>query len=625
MSTQLLPPQEEEEFGVEESMERAMLRDRNLLEAEDRSAWPALSRDECAAMARDINERIRVYIHVALLGGSSQDEGRDLVAWQDILDDFIREATTSGLRAVAEEIVVVAVGGDEDEPPSSCVSSDGEEVLCNSTSGDPTAWIEARYNNGTGKLPFAPVRVRFFSGKFLNFYEYATLKVMYSDAVAEASSGESGVLALYVHTKGVGKPYDVVVDHWRKFMAHHLLGPGHCRCLEHLHEPYPQIAATAATCGVDLSSSPLLHYSGNFWWARFDYLAGLQTPESLFDFFATPNPLWSTRHNQEFWIASGRAGSGDGRVHVSIQQSNVEASVRFIARRLHPPERYRHTPLSSPYPRERNRILIQPPSPQELAETRCCTTMEVTSDRLPKSFFRAFVPLRCTCVNLKAAYPGNNDSGVNGSHLPVEHADLFDQSVAVAVMHALVGRTQLTAAWLGYNRIGMRGADTLATEILSHPGCKLIDLGLAGNQIGDAGVGSIAQALALHASPDMPLQSLGLSSNQIGDRGAIALAKSLRIHRSARELDLSRNALTDLGVLEILATLQCGACRLKVLALYSNPGITDASALAFAGALSSGRVPLEELYLQHTSIDARGTAASALRVAASSAGVILEL
>jgi hypothetical protein len=113
------------------------------------------------------------------------------------------------------------------------------------------------------------------------------------------------VFCLYLHTKGVSRPKGDWILTWRKFMEYFVID-NYQTCIRVLRAGYD-------TCGVNwlpfsASWPPLRflifeHYSGNFWWARGDYLAKLRNvvPSShyiapeLWIGFAYPN-AWSL-HN----------------------------------------------------------------------------------------------------------------------------------------------------------------------------------------------------------------------------------------------------------------------------------------------------------------------------------------
>jgi hypothetical protein len=64
------------------------------------------------------------------------------------------------------------------------------------------------------------------------------------------------------------------------------------------------------TVGVDLVYNPALHYSGNFWWAKSNYIKTLSRPEDI-------PIILSKRHNAEFWVCNGNSK------HYSLHNSNI--------------------------------------------------------------------------------------------------------------------------------------------------------------------------------------------------------------------------------------------------------------------------------------------------------------
>ena len=123
------------------------------------------------------------------------------------------------------------------------------------------------------------------SGQNLEVNEQYTLVYMYKWAKEHQDYN-----ILYLHTKGVGKDKIDAIEDWVSYMCYFLISKFDS-CLRALE--------THVTVGVDLREAPMLHYSGNFWWARASHMTTLPNPENLLEW---KNPLNSPRHNQEFWI-----------------------------------------------------------------------------------------------------------------------------------------------------------------------------------------------------------------------------------------------------------------------------------------------------------------------------------
>jgi len=98
---------------------------------------------------------------------------------------------------------------------------------------------------------------------------------------------------LYIHTKNVGKEINFCIEEQIEYMLYFLINKWQI-CIEQLSNYH--------ACGVDLRIEPVLHYSGNFWWASSDHIASLPPPADFNNLSKYPNPLQSLRHNQEFWI-----------------------------------------------------------------------------------------------------------------------------------------------------------------------------------------------------------------------------------------------------------------------------------------------------------------------------------
>lgn len=94
-------------------------------------------------------------------------------------------------------------------------------------------------------------------------FELPTLK--YLKDSCDQYDQESYVL--YLHHKGAMNPNNPCVDDWRRFMLHHTVTRWK-DCVNVLDQGYD-------TAGVNLQMTPLMHYSGNFWWAKSGYIKRL--------------------------------------------------------------------------------------------------------------------------------------------------------------------------------------------------------------------------------------------------------------------------------------------------------------------------------------------------------------
>lgn len=134
----------------------------------------------------------------------------------------------------------------------------------------------------------------------------------------------------YIHSKGTLTPDfsgQSAISDWRRYMQYFAV---------YRHLDVFNLLQRFDTVGVDLKGHPGWHYSGNFWWARSDYVAAL--PE-LMD--AECRGMPSPRHRAEFYVAS----NADGR-HFSMWDSGINVFER--ANHAYPPERYRNGVITAP-------------------------------------------------------------------------------------------------------------------------------------------------------------------------------------------------------------------------------------------------------------------------------------
>jgi len=127
-----------------------------------------------------------------------------------------------------------------------------------------------------------------------------------------AGSCGSDANILYVHTKGVlSGGLNACIDDWRKLMIYFNI--------EKWKEA-TQALIENDTCGVDLRSEPALHYSGNFWWAKSDYIQTLPPLSEV-------PPIISERHKSEFWITSRQSAK-----HKALWDCGIDVYYRHLFR-----------------------------------------------------------------------------------------------------------------------------------------------------------------------------------------------------------------------------------------------------------------------------------------------------
>lgn len=153
----------------------------------------------------------------------------------------------------------------------------------------------------------------------LSDYELPTLQLLY-----EYSKQNPDCNVLYLHTKNVGKDINLCIEDQIEYMLYFNIIQWE-NCMNQLK--------TANTCGVDLRNEPTLHYSGNFWWAKTNYIITLPSPYEFNNLKRYPNPLNSLRHNQEFWICYDKNAS-----HSSLWDCGINCYQRHLHR--YPKELY---------------------------------------------------------------------------------------------------------------------------------------------------------------------------------------------------------------------------------------------------------------------------------------------
>jgi hypothetical protein len=162
------------------------------------------------------------------------------------------------------------------------------------------------------------------------------------------------------------------------------------------------------------------------------------------------------------------------------------------------------------------------------------------------------------------------------------------------------------------NRIGAHGAREIANALATGTLSQLTTLYLGGCNIGADGARSIANAVcAAAADGALSLKKLDLSLNDIGDAGVRSLAELLRVAvgegvqlmssqgSGLQLLDLRSNGISDSGAARLADALTAaGAANVNILLLSGN-AIGAEGAAALATALKAGAAPvLQWLELQ---------------------------
>lgn len=166
--------------------------------------------------------KIKAYIHVAKMN-----------TWSYILSELLEDFRMSKFTG---EITLVTVGGDIDPIPNTRVINTG--------------------------LP-------------LTEFEFPTIKLLKDEL-------EDNTAILYCHLKGVSQPDSYYHQRWRRELSDFTILHWKDR-VEHLEDRWtsgPKICNGGGGNGWQHVPA-FKHYSGNFWWARSDYIAKLEPIESL--------------------------------------------------------------------------------------------------------------------------------------------------------------------------------------------------------------------------------------------------------------------------------------------------------------------------------------------------------
>lgn len=173
--------------------------------------------------------------------------------YQDITDELFGDIINSGLMGEIEKIFVCILGG------------------------------------GNVNLPTDSKIEVLLEDRDINLYEFATLNKIID--FSKSSEGEHNVL--YLHLKGLtsNNTNQCIVD-WRRYMSYFNI---------YKHDECFKLLEDNDTCGVDLRNTPVLHYSGNFWWTTTSHVKKLRS-------FGELPVILSERHKAEFWLCSDKDG-----------------------------------------------------------------------------------------------------------------------------------------------------------------------------------------------------------------------------------------------------------------------------------------------------------------------------
>ncbi len=191
--------------------------------------------------------------------------------WEEIVEQQTKKIIDSGLLACTDNILIGVVGGSLDLSHFDRRIAEKANIIC-----DP----------------------------ILEHFEFPTLKALRDFAVGRDFK------AWYIHTKGVSRFGNKVVENWRILMEYFII-ERHQHCVKELDN--------CDACGIQCHRGNLrtqqgaaLYFSGNFWWANSAYLCRLPKVEDLY---------WGSRFNAEFWINDGE---GNFKIFFGCSEINMQ-------------------------------------------------------------------------------------------------------------------------------------------------------------------------------------------------------------------------------------------------------------------------------------------------------------
>ena len=144
--------------------------------------------------------------------------------------------------------------------------------------------------------------------------EIGTLRMLWEDVQAFREDA----FVLYFHGKGLSHPGNLAVRDWRRVLEYF--------CVEQWRGAVAELEAGTDIAGVNWEEHPHPHFSGNFWWARSEYILSLpplQRHALIGEVEQFPTALFSPRHDAEMW-----PGSGQPRV-VQLHRTGFQSSQHY--------------------------------------------------------------------------------------------------------------------------------------------------------------------------------------------------------------------------------------------------------------------------------------------------------
>ena len=156
-------------------------------------------------------------------------------------------------------------------------------------------------------------------------YELPTLSHLYDYSILNPYTK-----ILYIHTKSIGTDINFCIEDQIYYMLFFLISKWQI-CVEQLNY--------FNTVGVDLRNDPVLHYSGNFWWASACHIAKLPDPRIFNNLELFPNLFNSARHNPKFWVCY----NSNDTIHKSLWDSEISCSDKHFE--FYPKDLYINKPF----------------------------------------------------------------------------------------------------------------------------------------------------------------------------------------------------------------------------------------------------------------------------------------
>ncbi len=126
----------------------------------------------------------------------------------------------------------------------------------------------------------------------LSLFETPTINLLYEHSQTEDFN------VLYIHTKGIRHTNNPCITDWVKYLTYFNIYR-HDICIDEI--------ANYDVVGVNLQDEPVLHFSGNFWWSKSQYIRTL-------------GPCNYIHYNSpEFWITEQKKGK-----YLSLWLSNTD-------------------------------------------------------------------------------------------------------------------------------------------------------------------------------------------------------------------------------------------------------------------------------------------------------------